>query len=994
MKSFFNILRLLCLVLVISVGCEKEPIINFTVTEYTISEKGGSQQVSFSTNQPWKATISGGSWLTIDKSEGDEKSSSFRVNIESNFDYSDRTATISINTKKLTKSIIIKQSQNQGLLFTQREYNISSAGESINVELKSNVEYDVNIPLDNANWISKITSKALISSNLSFNIAANNGFDTRQGKIIVKGKNSAIADTITIFQKQKDAIILTTKTFNISDTAVVLSAELRSNVQYVVNIPLIAQNWITQLTTKAINKESLQFSISRNLSHENRLANIIIQHPLSNLADTLRIIQQKAPGLPSLTTKEANDISLNSAISGGNITNDGGTPILARGICWNALGSPTIQNSKIGSGDGIGDFTANISGLNAGTKYYARAYATNTTGTSYGNQIVFTTRSIVATPVISPVGGTYITAQTITISCATEGAEIRYTLNGTEPVITSALYTTGIPINKDVTIKVKAFKKDWIESSVATEVYVINLNTLIIQGSSNAIQHIDASGDFIFRLNDLNNKEVLFVFSNTNTNVTTTLPLINGSVANMRTAESPQILHDPNFVISGKQSITDFNNDPWKYPADGMTKSQYQQYSASQPEKYIFGSSEFLYDEAGNAHSSTVRKVISANGKNLLVWVDDECWGPTSLKKYYITQQMIDEFAPKFLNTGTDNDVYEWVSNICGAPWGENSYSNLIPVTDDIHIWLTDINNDNKTTGTITVGYFFSRDNFLKSTYSKSNEKLLFTLDAVVFATTTNGTWDLSHYWPMKLISTLAHEFTHMIYFYQNNILGRLSGHTAINEMSAQCVEDLVSNKILSNGPRGVPYATSGAGSLNNNSGRLPLYNSYNDYNLLEWSSKEDERLLNYSKTYALGAYLMRNYGGANFIKELIQNNTTGITSIVNAVNINGGRVGNYGEILQMFGAANLLSEKTTMPVGYIYNTGSWTTSNVNGTTYELGSINLYNYSNVPYVYNTLPSTQKPGSNTYFRGGTNLKGTKEWYFQGLNANTKLTVVIK
>ena len=62
--------------------------------------------------------------------------------------------------------------------------------------------------------------------------------------------------------------------------------------------------------------------------------------------------------------------------------------------------------------------------------------------------------------------------------------------------------------------------------------------------------------------------------------------------------------------------------------------------------------------------------------------------GPTSTKKHYITQDMVDNLAAKFLNSGTNDDIYEWVTNICGAPWGPQAYSNLIPPTDDIHIWV------------------------------------------------------------------------------------------------------------------------------------------------------------------------------------------------------------------------------------------------------------------------------------------------------------------
>lgn len=518
----------------------------------------------------------------------------------------------------------------------------------------------------------------------------------------------------------------------------------------------------------------------------------------------------------------------------------------------------------------------------------------------------------------------------------------------------------------------------------------------LVIGSSEIIQHINTYEDFTFRLNNLDNKSVYFVFTNKNESSSNSLPQLTGNVMSANAPQKSSAYSQEPFIISGMPHITKFNNNPWKYPMIGLTKSQYGGYLDSKPEKYIVGNSESLNDEYGNSQLSTVRKTVSAHGKTLNIWVADNCWeGSESDKILKVTQQMVDVLASKFLAVGDDNDVYEWVTNICGAPWGAHGYSNLIASTDDIHIWLTDINNDNTNTGTVTVGYFYARDNFLKSYNASSNEKIMFTIDAILFASPTGETWDVSNFWPMTVISTLSHEFTHMVYFYQKTILkGQGGDNTAVNEMCAQCVEDLVSNKILANGPRGVSYVTANAGNANNNQGRLPLYNSNNESNFLDWSENDAQVLINYSKTYALGAYLMRNYGGADLIKQLVQNNYIGVASIENAVNANGGAGLNYGNILQRFGAANLLSDKTTMAAGYLFNAGSWLASISNGITYNLGSINLYNYTPTPYVYTSLPGIQQPGSNILYRAGENLSGTKEWSFVGMNANTKLTVVIK
>jgi len=95
--------------------------------------------------------------------------------------------------------------------------------------------------------------------------------------------------------------------------------------------------------------------------------------------------------LPSVITESVTGITGDSGKSGGNITDDGGADITARGICWSTTPNPTVIGSKTTVGSGKGLFSSSITGLQIGTKYYIRAYATNSAGTAYGNEFSFTT---------------------------------------------------------------------------------------------------------------------------------------------------------------------------------------------------------------------------------------------------------------------------------------------------------------------------------------------------------------------------------------------------------------------------------------------------------------------------------------------------------------------------------------------------------------------------------------------------------------------------
>ena len=98
---------------------------------------------------------------------------------------------------------------------------------------------------------------------------------------------------------------------------------------------------------------------------------------------------------PKLTTESVSSINSNNAICGGTISDSGGDSVNVRGVCWSTTPNPTTAlSTKTTDGSGSGSFTSSITGLHPGTTYYVRAYATNGAGTGYGNEISFTTQSV------------------------------------------------------------------------------------------------------------------------------------------------------------------------------------------------------------------------------------------------------------------------------------------------------------------------------------------------------------------------------------------------------------------------------------------------------------------------------------------------------------------------------------------------------------------------------------------------------------------------
>jgi len=107
---------------------------------------------------------------------------------------------------------------------------------------------------------------------------------------------------------------------------------------------------------------------------------------------SLRCISEaSAPEVPTVSTSPVIDITPTTATGGGNVTADGGAPVTARGVCWSALPNPTIADSLTSDGTGTGAFVSNLTGLTPNTPWYVRAYATNSVGTAYGDEVTFTT---------------------------------------------------------------------------------------------------------------------------------------------------------------------------------------------------------------------------------------------------------------------------------------------------------------------------------------------------------------------------------------------------------------------------------------------------------------------------------------------------------------------------------------------------------------------------------------------------------------------------
>ena len=104
--------------------------------------------------------------------------------------------------------------------------------------------------------------------------------------------------------------------------------------------------------------------------------------------------QHEHPVPPTVITAEVTNISLTTAVGGGNVINDGGAEVTERGICWSTDHNPTMDGNHATNGSGTGEYSVDMTELTVNTTYYVRAYAINSVGVSYGEEVDFITSDL------------------------------------------------------------------------------------------------------------------------------------------------------------------------------------------------------------------------------------------------------------------------------------------------------------------------------------------------------------------------------------------------------------------------------------------------------------------------------------------------------------------------------------------------------------------------------------------------------------------------
>ena len=263
--------------------------------KFDIPEEGGNVTVEVKSNIQYEVSIPSQfqNWI---KHEPETKAitvKNFTFTILENKEYEKREGYIVFNGNSLKDTVHIYQTADpRTLILSKDTYNISSAKESIEVELKSNVDYSISIPSSVSHWIKLLETKAIRTDKIYFEIEENTTYDNRSAQIFIKDKNSSLCDTLYINQLQQNALILSQKQYEVLAGGEQISIEVQSNIDYEIIIPKTVQEWIEQMPqSKALTKSMINLEVKPNPTDDVRSAQIFIKDKNSTLSDTVQVTQ-------------------------------------------------------------------------------------------------------------------------------------------------------------------------------------------------------------------------------------------------------------------------------------------------------------------------------------------------------------------------------------------------------------------------------------------------------------------------------------------------------------------------------------------------------------------------------------------------------------------------------------------------------------------------------------------------------------------------------
>lgn len=269
---------------------------NYFGKNIDFDSSAGEKSITFNANMDWKVEAPQGiDWCKVSPQAGSAGTQKVTISVTDNDTYDDRSAVLRFSVGDSTKTIIVNQKQLDALTLTADKFEVPQEGGSIDVEVKSNIDFTYTIPEEFQSWIHASSSRgtrALTSHHLSFAIDASEEYEKREGQIVVKSANKE--EIVHIYQGGGGLLTLTSNNISVGSEGGTAEIVVNSNFDFEIEMPNV--DWLQKVDasmTRAVSSHVVKFNVAENKTVTERSATVRIFDKNSSLSEEVKITQEK-----------------------------------------------------------------------------------------------------------------------------------------------------------------------------------------------------------------------------------------------------------------------------------------------------------------------------------------------------------------------------------------------------------------------------------------------------------------------------------------------------------------------------------------------------------------------------------------------------------------------------------------------------------------------------------------------------------------------------
>lgn len=247
----------------ITVSQKQKDALTVTSDKFEVSAEGGEVTIEVKANIDFEYTISEKAKVWIASADSRAlKTTTLVFNVSANEDTEKREGSITITSGSFKETVTVYQEGTVPVItLTQNEFVVPSAGDVIAVEVKSNVDVEVELPAE-TDWLSEDKSRAMSTNTYYFIVAESGEYEQREAEIKFTNKKNELSETVKVVQVQKDAIVVAKNEYEMDVEGGALDFEILTNVDVTVSIPDSVADWISHVESRALESKTLHFDIA------------------------------------------------------------------------------------------------------------------------------------------------------------------------------------------------------------------------------------------------------------------------------------------------------------------------------------------------------------------------------------------------------------------------------------------------------------------------------------------------------------------------------------------------------------------------------------------------------------------------------------------------------------------------------------------------------------------------------------------------------------